>query len=184
MRRSLRRTAAGTSDAQQPGTRHVRAGRTTDPAGLQEVAPARTDWVVVDASTVSKWFLPELHSEAARRLIGGAFRIYVPDLVFSEIGALLQRRVADGELTDFEALSILQVLSKMPLEVHRTWPLGPIALELRRSLDNGMYECIYVALALREGAIFVTADPLLYEGLSRTPLSQYIRWIEDIPSMA
>jgi predicted nucleic acid-binding protein len=137
--------------------------------------------IVVDASVVSKWFTPEPFSDAARRLVSGNYQVYVPDLVFSELGSILQRRVADDEITAGEALSVLQVLAKMPLQVHRTWSLGPIALELQRALDSGVYDCIHMALALQEGAVLVTANRPLYETLRATVLSRYVCWIEDVP---
>jgi len=135
---------------------------------------------VVDAAVVAKWFVSEPYSEAARRIVDGHCDVVVPDLVFSELGSILQRRVTSAEMSDPEALSILQVLAKMPLQVHRTWPLGPIALELQRSLDCGVYDCIHIALALRESAVLITADRSLYEMLRATPLDRYIRWITDM----
>lgn len=146
-------------------------------------ASTRPRRVVVDASVVAKWFLPEPDAQAARRLVTGDYDVVVPDLVFSELGGILQHRVSLAEIDDYEALSVLQLLERMPLQIHRTWPLGPIALELRRSLDLCMNDCIHIALALRETAIFVTADRSLLEVINRTLLARHVLWIADIPHL-
>ena len=51
---------------------------------------------VVDASLVIKWFVPELHSEAARRWLGASHDYVAPNLRFSETypGAAGLRRLA------------------------------------------------------------------------------------------
>ena len=173
MRRSLRRISA-TGD----GSLDIRPRSGIFP--MRTPASTTPGRFVVDAAVIAKWFVTEAHSEAARRLVDGRYEVVIPDLVFSELGSILQRRVSSGDMSDTEALSILQVLAKMPLQVHRTWPLGPIALELQRSLDCGVYDCIHIALALRESAVLVTADRSLYDMLRPTPLSRYVRWITDM----
>lgn len=175
MKRSLRRIPAiGDGDGgldlrPRSGMIPVRTPASTSPGRY-----------VVDAAIIAKWFFGEPHSEAARRLVDGHCEVVVPDLVFSELGSILQRHVTSAKMSDPEALSILRVLAKMPLQVHRTWPLGPIALELQRSLDCGVYDCIHIALALRESAVLVTANRALYDMLRATPLSRYVRWITDL----
>jgi predicted nucleic acid-binding protein len=39
---------------------------------------------VVDASVVVKWFVPEVYSEAAKRLLSEANDYFAPDLLFAE----------------------------------------------------------------------------------------------------
>ena len=39
---------------------------------------------VVDASVVIKWFVPEIHSDAAGRLLAMAHEYVAPDLLFSK----------------------------------------------------------------------------------------------------
>jgi predicted nucleic acid-binding protein len=41
---------------------------------------------VVDASVVLKWFLPEIHSDVARRLLDTTHQYVAPDLLFPEVG--------------------------------------------------------------------------------------------------
>ena len=51
--------------------------------------------LVVDASVVLKWFLPEIHSDAARRLLAATHHYLSPDLLFPEVGNAYGRR-CDG----------------------------------------------------------------------------------------
>ena len=181
MRRRLRRIpTASTSQPQLQEREGELGGRPrADVFPVRTPAPDRLSRVVVDAAVVSKWFVSEPNSEPARRIVELGCEVVVPDLVFSDLGTILQRRVASNEMSDSEALSIVEVLSKMPLQVHRTWPLGPIALELQRSLTCTVYECLHIALALRESAVLVTADRKLYDMLRPTPLARYVCWITD-----
>ena len=54
---------------------------------------------VVDASVVIKWFVPEIHSDAARRLMSGPHEYFSPDLLFPEVGNVIWKKVRRGELT-------------------------------------------------------------------------------------
>lgn len=48
--------------------------------------------VVVDASVVIKWFVPEAGSDAASRLLASEDRLEAPDLLFAEIQTRFGRR--------------------------------------------------------------------------------------------
>ena len=48
---------------------------------------------VVDASVAIKWFLPEIHSDAALPLLAHKHLLHAPDLIFSEFGNVLWKRV-------------------------------------------------------------------------------------------
>jgi predicted nucleic acid-binding protein len=54
---------------------------------------------VVDASVVLKWFIPEMHSDAARRLLLATHQYFSPDLLFPEVGNAIWKKVRRGELT-------------------------------------------------------------------------------------
>jgi predicted nucleic acid-binding protein len=44
---------------------------------------------VLDASIAIKWFIPEVYSGAARRLVGSNHTFLVPDFFFPEVGKRL-----------------------------------------------------------------------------------------------
>jgi hypothetical protein len=58
---------------------------------------------VVDASVVIKWFIDEVHAEAARRLQAEHYDLLAPDVLWPESGNILWKKVRRGELTTAEA---------------------------------------------------------------------------------
>jgi predicted nucleic acid-binding protein len=48
---------------------------------------------VVDASIVIKWFVDEVHSEAARSLQEDQYELSAPDLLWPECGNILWKKV-------------------------------------------------------------------------------------------
>jgi hypothetical protein len=54
---------------------------------------------VADASVVVKWFVPEIHSDAARRLLMLQHEYFAPDLLFAEAASTIWKKVRRKELT-------------------------------------------------------------------------------------
>ena len=63
--------------------------------------------LVVDASVVVKWFLPEIHSVAALRVASEAWTFLAPDLLGAEITNTFWKKHRRGELTDDEAARLI-----------------------------------------------------------------------------
>lgn len=115
--------------------------------------------LVVDASVIAKWVLPEPMSAEARALLD--HELLVPDLAFTEIANLLTMRVIRAEMTAAEASRALQiVLSLNPISVPSR-DLVSEALAMAGNLQHPAYDLVYVALARQQGARFVTADKRL-----------------------
>jgi len=136
---------------------------------------------VVDASVAVKWYLPEIHDAPARRLLAGRDALLVPDLIFSEVGNILWKRVRAGQLLEAEAEAVLQSLGALPLAVSPSWPLALSALAIACQTQRTVYDSLYLALAVRESAVMVTADEKFTHAIQATPLTPYVLWVEDIP---
>ena len=136
---------------------------------------------VVDASVAVKWYLPEIHDREAQRLLQGTEALLVPDLIFSEAGNILWKRVRSGQMLETEAQAVLQSLGALPLTVSPSWPLVLPALTIACQTQRTVYDSLYLALALRESAVMVTADEKFYNALQATPLATYLLWVADIP---
>ncbi len=54
---------------------------------------------VVDARVVVKRFVPEIHSDAARRLLTLPHEYLAPDLLFAETANTMWKKIRRGELT-------------------------------------------------------------------------------------
>ena len=136
---------------------------------------------VVDASVAIKWFLPENHSEAARRLLAQQHCLYAPDLIFSEFANVLWKRVRKNEISKNEADSTLEGLLALHLQVQPSQSLMPLALEIACRVNRTVYDSLYLAGAIVLSSLLVTADAKFYRALSQGPLSAQLLWVEDIP---
>lgn len=120
---------------------------------------------VVDASVMVKWFVPEVHAEAARRLLREDFSLSSPDLVRAEVGNVLWKKWRRNQLTTEAVEEILRDLRSFTLAIENSGPLMGTAWDVARLYDRSFYDGLYVALAERAGCPLVTADRRLYNAL-------------------
>lgn len=139
--------------------------------------------VVVDASVAIKWYVPEVHSEAAARVLdeqAKGVRLQVPDLFFPEFGNILWKKVRIGELDRAVVEEISAALLEVPKTVHRSETLLPSALNIALHTGRTVYDSTYLALAALLGCEVVTADERLYRSLANTRWAALLRWVEDV----
>lgn len=134
---------------------------------------------VVDASVAMKWFVPEVHSAAATRLLDTEIALFAPDLIASEFGNTVWKKLRRGELSRDEADQILEAFSRLPIEVHRSAALLTAAFALAVEFDRSVYDCLYLAAAVAEECALVTADAKFHSTIAASPLAAYVRWVED-----
>jgi predicted nucleic acid-binding protein len=134
---------------------------------------------VVDASVAIKWVVSEIYSEAAARLLGEDMELWVPDLIWSELGSIVWKKWRRGELEEELAPVLLQTLRRIPFQVESSKELQEGAWQVARDFDRSFYDSLYLALAVRKGCPMVTADRRLYNALQGAQLP--ILWIEDLP---
>ena len=129
--------------------------------------------IVVDASVAIKWVLEEEHSAVARAL--HSERLTAPALWLAECGNVLWKRTRRGELAPDEARDKLDALSSAPVV---TTPLDPdlsAALTLANALGHPVYDCLYLAAAIREDAVVVTADARFVRAVEGTAYAGRVR---------
>ncbi len=113
--------------------------------------------LIVDASVALKWVLQEDGSEPARALLT-AEPLAAPDLLWIECASVLAVKVRRGLMAPEAARVSLGALQSTPV---RIVPSGPHIAEAHRmavDLSHSAYDCLYLALALDERAVLVTAD--------------------------
>jgi len=130
--------------------------------------------LVVDASIVSKWFLQEEESDAARELLRRNWILYAPDLLVAEIGNVLWKRLEKRELTFEQTELIMARFAEAPIVLVPVEQLAGMALRIAHLYRRSFYDCTYLALALREKCRMVTADLRFLNALHGTPLSAYM----------
>lgn len=135
---------------------------------------------VVDASVAIKWFIPEIHSAAAERLLSDSRAIFLaPDLILPEFANVLWKKERRNEITQNEALEILAGLETLGLDVHPSQGLVGSAFEIASRLDRSVYDCLYLALAVAQDCPFVTADRKFHSVIAATLFHEHIRWVEE-----
>lgn len=123
-----------------------------------------TQTLVIDASVVAKWLVPEEHSLKAVAL-RGRYRFAVPDILFAEVTNILWKKHRRGELTADEAEEAVAVLDFAQFQIVPTAPLGVEALHLSRLLDHPAYDSYYLCVAALLDTVMVTADERLLRKL-------------------
>jgi predicted nucleic acid-binding protein len=125
---------------------------------------------VVDASIAVKWVVPEVLSDKADRVRDHEGDVLAPDLLLVEVANALWRKTAAGEISAREADAALDLVRRSGIDLRPTGALVPRAMEVARRLGHPVYDCVYLALAEREQAAFVTADHRLLRRLSTRKL--------------
>lgn len=133
---------------------------------------------VVDASVAVKWFVDEVHSELARKLIGLDVDRRAPDFLLVEVANTMLKKVRAGDVAAANARGALSRVGRS-VQLAPTAELVPTALELAMEHGRSIYDSLYVALAVREGCRLVTADRRLYNAVSPL-LAETMLWIEEL----
>jgi predicted nucleic acid-binding protein len=139
--------------------------------------------LVLDSSVAFKWHIREVGSDRALRIrddfLKGSAELHAPDVFPVEIAHSLTRAERQGRITPAEgAIRMQDALALLP-DLHGYLPLLPRAYELSSQTRQGVYDCLYVALAEREGCELITAGSRLIVNLQgRFPL---IRSLDSMP---
>src|ERR1035438_266366 len=121
---------------------------------------------VVDSSVVVKWFLPEPSRQEALRLLrldrDDKIRLIAPVLLMSEVANVLSKRVRRRLATDSMAMDAYRLLKiNSPLLVDDRTVMDE-AMTLALGSGQAVYDCVYLALALRRGCDLITPDLKLH----------------------
>ncbi len=121
--------------------------------------------VVLDASVAVRWVVDEAGSDEAAELLERDVAWITPRLLLTEAASALRRKVADKALAPAAAAQSLDALLQAIADgvirlVDDERVIGP-ALLLALSLQHKVPDCLYLALAEREGAGMATADDRL-----------------------
>jgi len=117
---------------------------------------------VIDASVAVKWVVDESHSKAAAALLERSLVWMAPRLMLIEAAAALRRKVAGHELGPVAATAALRSLADATregtIQLADDEQLVTEALLLALDLGHKVPDCVYLALAEREGCGLATAD--------------------------
>lgn len=131
--------------------------------------------VVIDSSVILKWVLPEPDSAAAFA-VRSSEGLAAPTIWIAEAGNALWKHAIRGTIDATEAQELLFDLLSSPIATSPIETDIDAALRLATDLNHPIYDCLYLALALRTDSYVVTADRRFVDlGGRRGDLSGRIR---------
>jgi predicted nucleic acid-binding protein len=137
--------------------------------------------VVVDAGVAAKWFLPEdreaLVSQAAALLDEydrDEVRFVVPDLFYVETASAIWKAVRAGRVSQAFGDRAFELLTQRKFPTVPSQKLLDKAFQIAVAHGRTVYDCLYVALAVKINSQLITADERLANALAaRFP----IKWL-------
>jgi predicted nucleic acid-binding protein len=135
----------------------------------------------MDASVLIKFYVPEILSDRAERLLAKVEKkdidLLAPDLIYPEAGNIFWKKQRLKELTRSEVEEITDAILSLPLKMEASKPLLPLALDIAIACGITVYDAIYVSLAKVYETTMITADRKLVDVLAKTDLKDSVIWL-------
>jgi predicted nucleic acid-binding protein len=132
---------------------------------------------VIDASILVKLFFDEEHSEASVQCIKTATELLAPDLLWVEAANVVWKRLRRDEITAEDAAALMEEMLRVPIVTHASLDLVAPALALAAGTGRTVYDCLYLALAIRENIPLLTGDERFANALSADPFAKRICFV-------
>jgi predicted nucleic acid-binding protein len=113
--------------------------------------------VIVDASVALKWVLEEPGTDRARTLLTQE-NLGAPDLFWIECANVLWVKARRGQISPVDARAAFEAIAATPITSLSTSTIAGAAQDLAFALDHAAYDCLYLAAAIAERTVLVTAD--------------------------
>ena len=137
--------------------------------------------LVIDASVLIKFFLPEVLSGQAEKILTqveqGEIKLRAPDLIYPETGNILWKKHRRKELSRSEVEDISGSIESLPISIETSKPLMSLAIELGMAYGIAVYDSMYMAVAKISESTLITADRKLVEQISKTDDRKYVTWL-------
>ncbi|MHB8643297.1 MAG: type II toxin-antitoxin system VapC family toxin [Gaiellaceae bacterium] len=126
---------------------------------MRNVTERSAGSAVFDATVLIRAFVDE--DETARGWtgrLGRMFRVHAPEFLWIEIANALRSFVEYGPMTRIHAVAALELLQRLPLQLHSTEELALPALDAALATGLTPYDAAYLVLAQALAAPLVTFD--------------------------
>lgn len=137
--------------------------------------------LVIDASVVIKFYVPEILSDNAKEVLmrtaDGKLLLYAPDLVYPETGNILWKKQRRQELTPKEVDEIVDAITALPIIIESSKSVMPLAVSIAMHSGITVYDAMYVAMARIYETQMITADKKLTYALEKTEFKNDVRWL-------
>lgn len=136
--------------------------------------------IVADASVSIKWYVAEIYTTEAEKLLDGTYEIHAPELILPEFGNIIWKKARRGELTEQESTQIINAFNNQNISFHSHRKLLKASFAGAQLSGQTVYDWSYLALAVSLSCEFITADERFYKALEKTTLKKHLVWIGDI----
>lgn len=138
--------------------------------------------LIIDASVLIKFFVPEALSTKAEQLLAkveeGSLRLFAPDLIYAEAGNTLWKKHRLKELTQSEVGKITDLIISIPLKIAPSKTLLPLAIDIAIAYyEVTVYDALYLSMAKVYETQMVTADRKLFDLTAKTNLKRSVMWL-------
>ena len=122
----------------------------------------------------------ELSESAEVLLQDDAYTRLAPDFIYVEVGAVAWKHVRKSEVDEATAKDALAELRRLALVLTPSPDLVSAALDLALQTKRSVYDCLYLALAVRSRNPLITADRKFFAAIKAGPLAEHIAWVGDL----
>ena len=137
--------------------------------------------LVIDASVLIKFYVPEILSDKAEELLNrvaqGDVMLLAPDLIYPETGSILWKKQRMKELTRPEVEEITDAIVSLPLNIEASKLLLPLAIDIGIAYRITVYDALYISMARVYETKMMTADRKLADAMAKTDLKEYVSWL-------
>jgi predicted nucleic acid-binding protein len=137
--------------------------------------------VVIDASVLIKFYVPEVFSDKASDLLDavkqGDISLFAPDLIFPEAGNILWKKHCLKELSESEVNEITDTIVLLPIRGESSKTLLPLATGIAMTYGITVYDAMYLALARIRETLMITADRKLFKRMTETEMDKHVSWL-------
>ncbi|MFB9951286.1 type II toxin-antitoxin system VapC family toxin [Rhizobium puerariae] len=109
-------------------------------------------------------------------------KLVAPDLFIAECANILWKKVRRKGLSLAEGRFAAMLIESAEIELVEMRPLLQDASQIAFELDHPAYDCMYLALAVRDGCSFITADGTLVRKIRQSAnqkLQQAVRMLGE-----
>ena len=131
--------------------------------------------VTVDASVAIKWVFEEQDHEAALGLAGSERTLHAPSLILTETANVIWRKWRQDHLDIRSGERALLKVAEILDQIHRSEDLLQSAMTIAFELEHPVYDCVYLACAMRENTALITADRRLHRVVAGTRLADRVQ---------
>lgn len=135
--------------------------------------------IVVDASAVIKWFLPEQESQTARLLLKGDNKLIAPTCLLSEVAHVLLKKERRGEAESLLAWKAICWIKESQISFISDSEFIVQAVTCASLWRRGVFDCLYLTIAQERGLQIATYDRPMAELATRLRIPL---WSPDTPA--